>query len=75
MEEKGKFIDGLAERSKNAGLQRRKPIPMSEMEAVDQMQLSAHDNFFVFYNADKAAINILYKRNDGTYGVIEPEIA
>lgn len=50
-------------------------LPMSEMEAVDQMQLSAHDNFFVFYNADKAAINILYKRNDGTYGVIEPEIA
>ena len=50
-------------------------LPMSELEAVDQMQLSAHDNFFVFYNADKAAINILYKRNDGTYGVIEPEIA
>ncbi len=50
-------------------------LPMSELEAIDQMQLSAHDNFFVFYNADKAAINILYKRNDGTYGVIEPEIA
>ena len=50
-------------------------LPMSEMEAVEQMQLSSHDNFFVFYNADKAAINILYKRDDGTYGVIEPEIA
>ena len=50
-------------------------LPMSEMEAIDQMQLTAHDDFFVFYNADKAAINILYKRNDGTYGVIEPEIA
>ena len=50
-------------------------LPMSELEAVEQMQLSSHDNFFVFYNADKAAINILYKRDDGTYGVIEPEIA
>ena len=50
-------------------------LPMSELEAIDQMQLTAHDDFFVFYNADKAAINILYKRNDGTYGVIEPEIA
>ena len=50
-------------------------LPMSELEAVDQMQLSSHDNFFVFYNADTAGINILYKRSDGTYGVIEPEIA
>ena len=50
-------------------------LPMNEMEAIEQMQLSSHDNFFVFYNADTAAINILYKRNDGTYGVIEPEIA
>ena len=50
-------------------------LPMSELEAVEQMQLTSHDDFFVFYNADKAAINILYKRDDGTYGVIEPEIA
>ena len=50
-------------------------LPMSEEEAIEQMQLTAHDDFFVFYNADKAAINILYKRSDDTYGVIEPEIA
>ncbi len=50
-------------------------LPMSEMEAIDQMQLSSHDDFFVFYNAETAAINILYKRNDGNYGVIIPEIA
>ena len=50
-------------------------LPMSEEEAIEQMQLTAHDDFFVFYNADKAAINILYKRSDGTYGVIEPESA
>ena len=50
-------------------------LPMTEMEAIEQMQLTAHDDFFVFYNADTAAINILYKRSDDTYGVIEPEIA
>ena len=50
-------------------------LPMSEEEAIEQMQLTAHNDFFVFYNADKAAINILYKRSDDTYGVIEPEIA
>lgn len=50
-------------------------LPMNEEEAIEQMQLTAHDDFFVFYNADKAAINILYKRSDDTYGVIEPEIA
>jgi putative sigma-54 modulation protein len=49
-------------------------LPMSEYEAIDQMQLSAHDDFFVFYNAETSAINILYKRNDGTYGVLVPEI-
>ena len=50
-------------------------LPMTELEAIEQMQLTAHDDFFVFYNADTAAINILYKRSDDTYGVIEPEIA
>ena len=50
-------------------------LPMTEMEAIEQMQLTAHDDFFVFYNADTAAINILYKRSDDSYGVIEPEIA
>ena len=49
-------------------------LPMSEYEAIDQMQLSAHDDFFVFINAETNAINILYKRNDGNYGVIVPEI-
>lgn len=49
--------------------------PMSELEAVEQMQLSGHDNFFIFYNADTHAVNVLYKRYDGTYGLIEPEIA
>ncbi|MGD0709016.1 MAG: ribosome-associated translation inhibitor RaiA [Anaerolineaceae bacterium] len=48
--------------------------PMNELEAIEQMRLLEHDNFFVFYNADTSAINILYRRRDGTYGLIEPKL-
>ena len=48
--------------------------PMDEMEAIEQMNLLGHDNFFVFYNTNSGSINVLYKRRDGTYGIIEPEI-
>lgn len=47
--------------------------PMSEMEALEQMSLLGHENFFIFYNADTKTINVLYRRRDGTYGLIEPE--
>lgn len=49
-------------------------IPMDEMEAVEQMKLLGHEDFFVFYNADTDAINVLYRRRDGTYGLIEPKL-
>ena len=46
--------------------------PMMEEEAILQMELLGH-NFFVFMNHDSGDINVLYKRNDGNYGLIEPE--
>jgi putative sigma-54 modulation protein len=49
--------------------------PMNEDEAVEQMALLGHEDFFVFYNAITNAVNVLYKRRDGSYGLIEPEIA
>lgn len=49
--------------------------PMNEFEAIEQMELLGHESFFVFFNANTNAINILYKRRDGNYGLIEPEIA
>jgi putative sigma-54 modulation protein len=49
-------------------------IPMDEFEAVEQMALLGHENFFVFYNANTNAINVLYRRRDGSYGLIEPEV-
>lgn len=48
--------------------------PMNEDEAVEQMELLGHD-FFVFYNADAGRINIVYRRGDGNYGVLDPEVA
>ncbi len=48
--------------------------PMNELEALEQMLLLGHENFFIFYNASTNAVNVLYRRRDGTYGLIEPEI-
>jgi len=46
--------------------------PMSVEEAIMQMELLGHD-FFVFSNADNDQVNVVYKRRDGNYGLIEPE--
>jgi len=45
--------------------------PMDVQEAVMQMDLIGHD-FFVFSNADTNEVNVVYKRRDGNYGLIEP---
>jgi putative sigma-54 modulation protein len=49
-------------------------IPMDEIEALDQMVLLGHENFFIFYNANTNKINVLYHRRDGTYGLIDPKV-
>ncbi|MDW7650329.1 MAG: ribosome-associated translation inhibitor RaiA [Bacillota bacterium] len=48
-----------------------KPMPVEE--AVLQMNLLGHD-FFVFINADIDEINVVYRRKDGKYGLIEPAL-
>ena len=48
--------------------------PMNELEAIEQMILLGHESFFIFYNANTNTINVLYKRRDGSFGLIEPEI-
>jgi putative sigma-54 modulation protein len=47
-----------------------KPMPVEE--AILQMNLLGH-NFFVFSNAETDEVNVVYKRKDGNYGLIEPE--
>jgi len=46
--------------------------PMSIDEAISQMELLGHD-FFLFVDADTEKVNLLYRRKDGNYGLIEPE--
>ncbi|MEW9094429.1 MAG: ribosome-associated translation inhibitor RaiA [Clostridiaceae bacterium] len=46
--------------------------PMSDEEALLQMELLGH-NFFVYESADTGDVNVIYKRKDGNYGLIEPE--
>jgi putative sigma-54 modulation protein len=54
---------------------KRFPVtPMTPGEAIEQMELLGHD-FFVYYDADEGQINVLYRRKDGDYGVIQPELA
>ena len=46
--------------------------PMFPEDACMQMDLLGH-NFFVFSNAETEEVNVLYKRKDGSFGLIEPE--
>lgn len=48
--------------------------PMTEDEAIMQLELLGHD-FFVFTNADSGDINVLYRRAAGDFGLIEPRRA
>jgi putative sigma-54 modulation protein len=48
--------------------------PMTADEAIEQMELLGHD-FFVFFDIDTDAVNVLYRRHDGDYGVLQPELA
>jgi putative sigma-54 modulation protein len=47
--------------------------PMTPEEAVLQLELIGHD-FFVFQNAETNDVNVVYRRRDGNYGLIEPQV-
>jgi putative sigma-54 modulation protein len=47
--------------------------PMYPEDAIEQMELLGH-SFFVFYNAGEESLNVLYRRGDGNYGLLQPEL-
>jgi putative sigma-54 modulation protein len=47
--------------------------PMDEEEAIMQMNLLGH-TFFVFFNSATDEVNVVYRRKDGNYGLIEPNL-
>ena len=48
--------------------------PMYPEDACVQMELLGHD-FYVFCNAESDEVNVVYKRKNGTFGLIEPEFS
>lgn len=67
-EQEDSFFEGRIVRTKRFPM-----VSMSDEEAIDQMELLAHD-FFVFYNAREGAVNVLYRRSDGNFGLLQPEL-
>ncbi len=67
-DETGELLPLIARRKKFVVL------PMDEEEAVEQMRLIGHDNFFVFFNAERNSFQVLYRRRNGSYGLIEPVV-
>ena len=47
--------------------------PMSVEEAIMQMNLIGH-SFFVFTNAESQEMNVVYRRNNGDYGLLQPQV-
>lgn len=47
--------------------------PMTPEEAILQMNLLNHD-FFVFFDPDLGSTNVVYRRKDGKYGLLSPEL-
>jgi putative sigma-54 modulation protein len=48
-------------------------LPMMPEEAIEQMELLGH-SFYIFLNTDEKAINVVYKRSDENYGLLQPEM-
>jgi len=48
--------------------------PMGVEEAIEQMELLGHD-FFAFYDIETNAFSVVYRRRDGGYGLLLPELA
>jgi putative sigma-54 modulation protein len=63
------MTDGVVVRTKRFPI-----LPMDTAEAIEQIELLGHD-FFVYHNHETNQINVLYRRRDGQYGVLEPELA
>ena len=62
----GRQLERMIVKSKQFDLQ-----PLTPDEATVELELIGHD-FFVFVNAESEDVNVIYKRRDGNYGLIEP---
>ncbi len=71
-----RIADGTADEARDRRVVKTKRFaiePMFEEDAIERMDDLGHD-FFVFVNAETERIAVLYRRNDGAYGLIEPVV-
>ena len=68
----GEFDESEEEGPRIVRVKRFAIKPMNEEEAMLQIEMIGH-SFYVFQNSDTNQMNVLYKRKDGNYGLIEPE--
>jgi putative sigma-54 modulation protein len=71
-----RIADGTAEPERDRRIVKVKRFgiePMFEEDAITRMEELGHA-FFVFVNAENERVNVLYRREDGHYGVIEPVV-
>ncbi len=66
--------EGPIEKYKIVRRKHFKISPMNEADAIEQMNLLGHEDFFIFFNNKTNKINIAYRRRDRNYGLIEPEL-
>lgn len=77
-EEAMQDVDAAYQEEEPVNIVRRKKFllnPMDEFEAIEQMRLLGHEDFFVFYNMEANSVSVLYKRRDGNFGLIDTELA
>jgi putative sigma-54 modulation protein len=69
--------DGLVEDDEIGSIVKIKRFglkPMYPDEAIEQMELLGH-SFFIFWNAGEERMNVVYRRKDGDYGLLQPELS
>ncbi|MFC2034908.1 ribosome hibernation-promoting factor, HPF/YfiA family [Chloroflexota bacterium] len=67
------WVKGKSLRDKVIKIKRFPVKLMRTDEAIEQMELLGHD-FFLFHNEENQELNLLYRRKDGNYSIIEPEL-
>lgn len=63
--------DGDEEAARLVRTKRFSVKPMDPLEAIEQLELVGHD-FYLFLNSDEDQMNVVYRRRDGTYGLLIP---
>ena len=68
--------EAVAEEPPTGTIIRTKRFSMTSMhveDAIEEMEMLSH-SFFLFYNLDSQEYNVVYRRHDGNYGLLQPDL-